>query len=424
MGLCWPGKAQARALAATACSARLVPVGAMPRGAKRARHLFIEGDNLDALKLLHAEFAGRVHMIYIDPPYNTGRQLLYDDRFRGGSANGRFARNHAAWLDMMYPRLLAARPLLREDGLFFLSIDDREAHALRLLMDEAFGEESRLATFVWRRRSGSQDARSGVSVDHEYVLCYGGKKAKLPGEPRTFAAYRNPDNDPRGPWIADNLSAAKPGGDVHYAITDPATGREFLPPEGRYWPYNPETMRRKIAEGRVLFPRRAGGRPMLKRFQAEARSTRRPVSTWMEAAAAENGEFIQLASATSTAATRELKRLFGDKVFLHAKPVRLIRSLLSQGADDADAMVLDFFAGSCTTAQAVLEQNAEDGGARRFIMIEQAAPLPAASAARKLGLASLAALGQERIRRVIARLRKEGVAGGNDGCRVLRVRGR
>jgi len=420
-GLFWPGKAAAGKLAHAPVSARLVSMPGQSRHPRRTRNLVIEGDNLDALKLLQQEYAGRVKMICIDPPYNTGRPMLYHDDFRLSarsyhrlcgaaeekpttSANASFGRTHVAWLSMMYPRLILARRLLSDNGLLFVCIDDREAPTLRLLLDEVFGEDRHLATFVWRRRSGALDAKSGVSVDHEYVICYGKPAARLAGVPRTFRGYANPDADPRGPWIADNLSAAKPGGDVWYPIVDPATGAEYWPPAGRYWPYNRHTMQRKIAEGRILFPRRPGGAPMLKRFQAEARNTHRPVSTLMEATSRETGEAATLVSSSTTAATRELKRLFGDKVFLYAKPVPLLRSLLTQGAAEPDALVLDFFAGSGATGQAVLELNVSDGGQRRFILVQQAEPLPPHSAAHKLGIRDVAALARERLRRVMQQL--------------------
>ena len=395
----WAGKRQAIAELASPPSLRFITSDGADAAHLLRANLFIEGDNLEALKLLRGTYAGRVRMIYIDPPYNTGGDFVYADDYP----------DHASWLSMMYPRLAAGRELLRDDGVIFVSIDDHEVHHLRLLMNEIFGEESFLATFVWKRRSGAMDAVSRVSSDHEYVLCYGRGLGRLSGEPRTFARYGNPDGDPRGPWIADNLSAAKPGGETHYAITDPATGCSYWPPSGRYWPYSPRTMARKIAEGRIVFPRTAGGSPLLKRFKSEARSMFRPVSTWIAPAApsshAGNGVAV-LTSSINTEGTRQIKELFGDKVFSHPKPLSLIRSLLRQGAPEAGDIVLDFFAGSCTTAHAVMEQNIEDGLGRQFIMVQRPEPLEKPIHAGDATLRTIADIGRERIRRAAMLLRK------------------
>jgi adenine-specific DNA-methyltransferase len=272
-------------------------------------------------------------------------------------------------------------------------------------MNEVFGEENFLAVFVWKRRSGAMDAVNNVSSDHEYVLCYGKNSASLIGEQRTFDRYANPDNDPRGPWVADNLSAAKPGGNTLYPVKDPETGHEFWPPKGRYWPYNPTTMARKIREGRIIFPKTSQGSPLLKRFQSEAKSLFRPVSTWVAAANGTNHSSeaapITLTTTINSEGTREMKELFGDKVFLYPKPVSLLRSLIKQGTVGEEDIVLDFFAGSCTTAQAVLELNHEDGQNRRFIMVQLPEPTD------DKDFPTISAIGKERIRRVIKRIQQE-----------------
>jgi adenine-specific DNA-methyltransferase len=406
-GLVWPGKAAALAAADGPASGRLVPCPDEAVRPDAARHTFVEGENLAVLRLLGPDLAGQVAMIYIDPPYNTREAMAYRDDFRGDGEDPR-ARRHAVWLSMMAPRLVLARRLLREDGLLFVSIDDHEVAHLRLLLDELYGEDRFLGTFVWRRRTGALDATSNLSADHEYVLCYGA--GGLAGEPRSFDGYANPDGDPRGPWTADNLSANKPGGNTRYAITDPATGFEYWPPPGRYWPYNPETMAAKIAEGRVLFPGRPDGSPMLKRFQHEARRTHRPVSTWIAAprdARADGSGPMTLTSGHTTEGTRELKRVLGERVFTYPKPVSLLRGLIAQ-ATHGDDLVLDFFAGTGTTAQAVVEANAADGGRRRFCCVQQAEPLAGGS------YPTISALALERIRRVLP----EG-----EGLRVLRLPG-
>lgn len=417
----WPGKRAALREANAPIRMALRPAERESVDFAHTRNLFIEGDNLDALKLIRESYLGKVDVIYIDPPYNTGSDLIYNDRFitakdeylvrsgqvdeAGGKlvanlqSNGRF---HSDWLSMMYPRLRLARQLLAESGILFISIDDNERANLEKLCEEIFGGGNFLGCFVWKRRSGAMDAVTNLSEDHEYVLVYAKAKATLKGVERTFEKYANPDDDPRGPWISDNLSAGKPGGDTHYAIRDPATGNEFWPPKGRYWPYSRTTMAQKIAEGRVIFPKQATGTPMLKRFAAEAMKPTIPVSSWIERPGAGNGQST-LVSPMNSAATRALKELLGEKLFSFPKPVDLVKALIEQGGP-RDALVLDFFAGSATTAQAVMECNASDGGNRRYILVQLPEALDERSEAAKRGFHSIAELSRERIRRAAAKV--------------------
>ncbi|MGY6566996.1 MAG: site-specific DNA-methyltransferase [Halomonadaceae bacterium] len=417
----WPGKRAALREANASIRMALRPAERESVDFAHTRNLFIEGDNLDALKLLRESYLGQVDVIYIDPPYNTGSDLIYNDRFimakdeylvRSGQvdeAGGRLVANlqsngrfHSDWLSMMYPRLRLARQLLAESGILFISIDDNERANLEKLCEEIFGGGNFLGCFVWKRRSGAMDAVTNLSEDHEYVLVYAKAKATLKGVERTFEKYANPDDDPRGPWISDNLSAGKPGGDTHYAIRDPATGNEFWPPKGRYWPYSRTTMAQKIAEGRVIFPKQATGTPMLKRFAAEAMKPTIPVSSWIERPGAGNGQST-LVSPMNSAATRALKELLGEKLFSFPKPVDLVKALIEQGGP-RDALVLDFFAGSATTAQAVMECNASDGGNRRYILVQLPEALDERSEAAKRGFHSIAELSRERIRRAAAKV--------------------
>ncbi|MGL6249823.1 MAG: site-specific DNA-methyltransferase [Billgrantia desiderata] len=417
----WPGKRAALREANAPIRMALRPAERESVDFAHTRNLFIEGDNLDALKLLRESYLGQVDVIYIDPPYNTGSDLIYNDRFitakdeylvRSGQvdeAGGRLVANlqsngrfHSDWLSMMYPRLRLARQLLAESGILFISIDDNERANLEKLCEEIFGGGNFLGCFVWKRRSGAMDAVTNLSEDHEYVLVYAKAKATLKGVERTFEKSANPDDDPRGPWISDNLSAGKPGGDTHYAIRDPATGNEFWPPKGRYWPYSRTTMAQKIAEGRVIFPKQATGTPMLKRFAAEAMKPTIPVSSWIERPGAGNGQST-LVSPMNSAATRALKELLGEKLFSFPKPVDLIKALIEQGGS-RDALVLDFFAGSATTAQAVMECNASDGGNRRYILVQLPEALDERSEAAKRGFHTIAELSRERIRRAAAKV--------------------
>ena len=357
----------------------LEPVPELSCGDADSGNLIVQGDNLHALKALLPRYAGQVKCIYIDPPYNTGNEgWVYNDNVNSPEIRrwlgevvgkeGETLDRHDRWLCMMYPRLVLLKKFLRDDGAIFVSIDDNEVATLRMLMDEVFGRDRFGASFVWKRRSGAMDSINNISEDHEYLLCYLGRSANLKGGRRTFAKYTNPDNDLRGDWIADNLSAGKPGGDTHYAITDPKTGNEFWPPKGRYWPYSRETMKRKIVEGRVLFPSKKTGSPLLKRFRAEAKTEIQPISTWVLPPSSD-GDSTGIVSSQNTQATKIIKTIFADKVFNFAKPVDLIQSVIGQSTEQGD-IVLDSFAGSGTTAHAILKQNAEDGGNRRFILVE------------------------------------------------------
>lgn len=438
----WPGKREALLTANAPIAKTLRPSRAESVDFDTTKNLFVEGDNLDALKLLQENYLGKVKMIYIDPPYNTGSDFIYEDDFAEDSAtyfenskqidqagnrlvantesNGRF---HSDWLSMMFARLRLAKNLLRDDGVIFISIDDFEAANLRALCDEIFGSQNFYCTFVWKRRSGAMDSVDNTSVDHEYVLCYGKSKGRLAGIERTYDGYTNPDNDPRGPWKADNLSAGKAGGDVHYPITDPKTGNQFLPPEGRYWPYSRKTMAEKIAEGRVIFPATSNGRPMLKRFKNEAKFDTVPVSTWI-VSRPEDRISNSLVAPANTQGTRELQDIFGAKLFPHPKSTQLVSSLASQCQLEDGDIVLDFFAGSATTAHAVFAMNANNGSNVRFILIQISEDCEAASQAKKDGFQTIADISKERIRRAGEKILKDNSNKGwnkDIGFRVLKV---
>lgn len=438
----WNGKAQARRIAQTPSTATLRPRPEESKDWDTTGNLYIEGDNLEVLKLLQKSYHKKVKMIYIDPPYNTGKDFVYKDNFRDNLKNylevtGQLdgegnklstnsdtsGRYHSDWLNMMYPRLKLARNLLRDDGVIFISIDDNEVSNLRKLCDEIFGEGNFYASFVWQRRSGSMDSTDGTSTDHEYVLCYGKKKDRLKGLKRTFEKYKNPDNDPRGPWIADNLSAGKAGGDVYYEITDPETGNTFLPPKGRYWPYSPTTMKEKILEKRIIFPKEKPGRPMLKRFQNEAMSDYLPVSSLMRNFTEKSLPSNVLTSALNTRGTSEVQTLFQNKVFTFPKSIILLESLMSQVIERLDSdIVFDFFSGSATTAHAVMDLNSKDGGNRKFVMVQLPEAVDDNSESYKAGYPNICEIGKERIRRAGELIKKE--SGREDldiGFKVLKL---
>ena len=326
-------------------------------GSEPWRNLIIEGDNFDALRYLRMTYAGRVKCIYIDPPYNTGnRDFVYNDRFVDVNDSWR----HSTWCEFMFQRLMLAKDLLRQDGVIFVSIDDNEVAPLRMLMTKIFGEANFVANFIWKRRA-TPDSRNlnGVSGDHEYILAYQCSNGfRVRGREKDFTKYSNPDNDPLGPWMSDNMTGlanATERPNLHYEIVHPKTGTRYPPHPARGWIYGPDRMAELIEKDRILWPKLASGRPRLKRYVTDMQSAVTGYSTILDAPG-------------NVEATKELAELLGPKVFTFPKPSRLIGQLIEQ-ATDPDDLVLDFFAGSGTTAHAVMKQNAEDGGNRRFILV-------------------------------------------------------
>ncbi|WP_372921695.1 site-specific DNA-methyltransferase [Roseovarius sp.] len=413
----WPGKKEALIVSNAPVGKTLRPVKSESVNFGETKNLFIEGDNADALKLLLETYLGAVKVIYIDPPYNTGNDFVYDDRFTQGSnkyleeslqrdpdgnrlvanttANGRF---HSDWLSMMYPRLRLAKHLLTEDGVIAISIDDEEVSNLRNICDEIFGRENFIAQFVWKSRV-SEDTRAttGVSTDHEYIVCYArSDAARFRGAEKDFDKFSNPDNDPRGPWRSADLTGlatkeARPN--LHYDLIDPETGINYgCPPKG--WRYEPATMNLKIEDGRILFPSRPGGRPRHKLFLNEIKSLFKNISSVLNGFSTADG-------------TRELNGLMGGVAFTFPKPSALIQLFVEQLTEKGDT-ILDFFSGSGTTAESVFKQCAADGMSRKFILVqlpeeldrENSAQGAAAELCDKLGVArNIAELSKERIRR-------------------------
>ncbi|MYF76828.1 MAG: site-specific DNA-methyltransferase [Acidobacteria bacterium] len=352
----------------------LRPVRARGLSEKASLHdnLIIEGDNLAALKALLPTHQGKVKCIYIDPPYNTGNEgWAYNDNVNspmmqewlGKVVDREDLTRHDKWCCMMLPRLKLLRELLREDGAIFVSMDDNEVHHLRCLMDEVFGEENFVANIVWQKRYVSNVTAGHLSDMHDHVVCYARNVAsfsvhRLPRTAEQRADYKNPDDDPRGPWRAQDLSASKPYSAGQFTITGP-NGERFDPPPTRYWRMNRAQYQEWLDDGRITFGVSGKGRPMLKRFLSEAQRGLTPNTWWDYRFAGHNKE-----------ATLEMKDLHdGASPFDTPKPVRLLHRIL-QIATDQDSIVLDSFAGSGTTAHAVLAQNREDGGNRRFVLIE------------------------------------------------------
>jgi adenine-specific DNA-methyltransferase len=435
-GLNWHGKRRARQLALTPSSGTLRPCPEDSVDWDTTQNLMIEGDNLEVLKLLQKSYAGKVKLIYIDPPYNTGKDFVYPDDFQdniknyleltgqveGGKkissnteASGRF---HTDWLSMMYPRLKLARNLLRRDGLIFISIDDGEMPGLRIAANDVFGEENFLACFVWKSRQNKDNRNvTGASVDHEYIICYGNS---IRGADRDRSQYSNPDGDPLGDWASANMvgmATADSRPNLHYDLINPETGLNYgCPAMG--WRYDPNTMGRLISEKRILWPSNPDGRPRRKAFLTEMDSDFTGFSTIV-------GDKVFTRDGTA-----DVDDLFDVRVFDFPKPVRLISSLIEQGANNLD-IVLDFFAGSGTTGHATMAQNADDGRNRRYILVQLPEPLDsenkdqktAADFCDKLGKPrTIAELTKERLRRTGNKIRKENpMFAGDLGFRVFKL---
>ena len=398
-------------------------------------NLYIEGDNLEVLKLLQESYLGKVKMIYIDPPYNTGNDFIYADDFmhsqeeenqqmgmydeetgdrlfKNTDTNGRF---HSDWCSIIYSRLMLARNLLTDDGVIFISIDDNEYSGLKEICDEVFGTRCFLATFVWKRRASSQLDKSKCSTDHEYVLAYTGKTFRaFRGIDKDYKGYSNPDNDPRGPWTTGDLTVGMTGDmrpNQYYDLIDPKTGKVYKPNYNRVWSYIPESMAQLIAENRIVFPEDTSKRPMKKRFASELDSDTNPQSTWMDGVG------------MNTEGTKQMYDLFGKAFFSYTKPESLVEALILQ-ATDKNSIILDFFSGSATTAHAVMQLNAEDGGHRKFIMVQLPEKCAENSEAYKAGYKNICEIGKERIRRAGEKIKSESPLTTGDldvGFRVLKL---
>lgn len=409
----WPGKRKAIVEANKSIRMTLRPCLEKSRSWNETENLYIEGDNLSVLKLLQESYLGKIKMIYIDPPYNTGSDLIYMDDFvvdsdeydasiglrdddglklyKNTESNGRF---HSDWCSMIYSRLMLARNLLSADGVIFISIDDNEQVNLKKICDEIFGEVNCVGEIIRKTKSMTADNGSGFNLQHEVLLVYAKDKTQLvlQGEPKAYDNYSNPDNDPNGDWCAGDPSAKSGGPSTHFEIENPYTHRKDLPPMGRYWAFSKDTLQRYISEGKIKFKQnyRDGERGFIfKRYKKDATSLFEPVHSLF---GIENEYMNQ-------AATVEVKKLFGNDVFSYPKPVAFIQKLVKY-ATAKDSIILDFFSGSATTAQAVMEQNAADGGKRKFIMVQLQEPVDESKGAHKAGYETLCDVGRDRIRLV------------------------
>jgi len=418
----WAGKSDAYRVLQTPSTATLRPEREQSVNFDTARHVFIEGENLEVLKVLQKAYFGKVKLIYIDPPYNTGADsFIYPDRFQESKEEylrridelgddgslmreGFFRKNsrenghyHSNWLSMMLPRLYIARNLLREDGVIFVSCDDNEVHNLRCLMDEIFGEENFMAQFIWKSRKFTDTrATTNISTDHEYLLAYSrSTDASLRGVERDESKFANPDNDPRGPWMSRSilgLATKDQRPNLHYEIIEPETGRIFPPNPATGWRYSPEKIKEMIQEGRVLFPAKDTGRPREKKFRKEMQ--------------AEFIAFRSIIDDVHTAdGTQEVRDLFGAEVFPFPKPLGLISRIAEQTLADQD-IFMDFFAGSASSFDAVFRLNAKNGIECKSILVQLPESVLPNSEADKAGYSTIADIARDRIRKVIDRARE------------------
>ena len=375
-------------------------------------NLYIEGDNLEVLKLLQEAYLGKVKMIYIDPPYNTGHDFIYNDRFEMGKqeydqqiglfdeeGNKQFAENsessprfHSDWCSMMYPRLMLARNMLTDDGVIFISIDDNEQDSLKKIANEIFGPGNFIATIIWRKNYAPKSSAQYFSVDHDYILVYTKCSAiwrpnLLPRTEKQNSMYSNPDNDPRGPWRPNNLSARNYYSKGTYPIKCPGGRIIEGPPSGRYWIYSEEKFWQLDKEGRIYWGPDGNNIPAPKTYLSEVKQGIVPQTYWSYEEVGHTQEAKkELLSLLSFATSQD--------VFDTPKPTRLIKRMLQIATTrDGHDIVMDFFCGSATTAHAVMAQNAEDGGNRQFIMVQLPQPI------KSEGFSTLCDIGKERIRR-------------------------
>ena len=408
----WPGKREALLTANAPIAKTLRPCPNESVDFDTTKNLFIEGDNLEALKLLQETYLGKVKLIYIDPPYNTGRDFVYEDDFASSAAeyfskssqvdeernrlvlnseaNGRF---HSDWMSMIFPRLKLARNLLTDDGVIFISIDDNEVARMRNICDEVFGSENFVACIVWQKTLTRRNDARLFSSAHEYVLVYArdigkAKIERVEADEKQRATYANRDNDPRGDWLPIPFHAPNIRPNLTYPITTPG-GRVLMPPAGRCWSTTQEKFKGLVADNRIYFGKDGNGMAQRKKFWAEREEGMVPWTWWPFDYAGENRE-----------ATKELKDLFdNENPFDAPKPTKLIRRILNLVAAQDGDIFLDFFAGSGTSAHALMAVNAEDGINRRFIAIQIAEPCGEDSEAHRKGFPTISAITLERLRR-------------------------
>lgn len=429
--LTWPDKRKAVLLANTPIDKTLRPCREESVDFDNTENLYIEGDNLEVLKLLHETYLGKVKMIYIDPPYNTGNDFVYEDDFtqsmdeyrensgqfdddgnrlvKNMDSNGRF---HTDWLNMIYPRIKLAKDLLAEDGVIFISIDDNEQSSIFDIGNEVFGQSNFVGTILWKKKTNGNNMGFLPPV-HDYIVCYAKNINNISdmGYPVSqeyiSKTFSNPDNDPRGPWTTTDLSANHRG--PYFSIVNPNTGEVHYPPKGRYWVFNENEVKKRIKDGRIIFGKTGNGKPVQKVFIANRKFSKIKADSWWDN------------KGMNEDATKELSELFGEaKLFTHPKPSKLLYNICKICTEDND-YILDFFSGSSTTAHAVMKLNAEDNGNRKYILVQLPEKTDEKSEAYQSGYANICEIGKERIRRATQKITEENPEAKFDGgFRVLK----
>lgn len=434
----WPDKKKSVLLANAPINKTLRPCREESVDFDTTENLYIEGDNLEVLKLLQETYLGKIKMIYIDPPYNTGNDFVYEDDFaqstdeylansgqfdeegnrlvRNLDSNGRF---HSDWLNMLYPRLRLAKDLLTDTGVIFISIDENEVQNMRKICDEIFGEQNFISQLGWQKVYSPKNQARYFSNDYEFVLCYCRNKdvftlGMLPRTAAMNARYKNPDNDPRGDWKPGDCVGNGERKNGYYDVVSPLTGKVFNVPKGKHWVYAPDTMKKMLAENRIYFGKDGNAFPAVKQFLSDVTGRRASSLLLYE----DYGH--------TDMAKKDLIKLFSDLVqvpFDTPKPVKLIKMLSILGTEKDD-IILDFFSGSATTAQAVMELNAEDSSShRKYVLVQIPELLEDNPGAEAIGLHTIADVGKERIRRAGKKIKEDSPLTTQDldtGFRVLK----
>ena len=408
----WNGKSAALRLAQTPSTGTLRPCKEDSKNWDTTENLYIEGDNLEVLKLLQKSYHNKIKMIYIDPPYNTGSDFVYKDDFKDNITNYKKTtgqidnegnklssnsesdgRYHTNWLNMIYPRLRLARNLLCDDGVIFISIDENEVRNLRHVCDEIFGEDNFVGDIIRKTKSTTEDVKSGLNIQHEYLCVYAKKvdNLVLHGIEKDFSNYKNPDNDPNGDWCSGDPSARSGGPSTYFPIKNPYTGREDYPPNGRYWAFSQSTLENYIKTGKIKFRENYKDSERgftFKRYKKDITNLYNSLDSLFGI----DNEYM------NQTATKETHEIINDIVFDYPKPVAFIKKLVYSCLNN-DFIVLDFFSGSATTAHAVMKLNSEDNGCRKYILVQLPELTDEKSDAYKAGYKNICEIGKERIRR-------------------------
>ena len=435
--LTWPGKKEAIVTANTPTTKTLRPVKEKSVNFDTTENIYIEGDNLEALKILQESYLGKIKCIYIDPPYNTGNDFVYNDKFaklekqeliESGRMdengyiltskninNESYGKFHSDWLSMIYPRLKLARNLLSDDGIIFISIDENEHSNLKKVCDEILGEKNFIGDVIRKTKSMTNDSGFGFNNQHEYLVIYCKNIAKtsLVGEGKKLDTYKNPDNDPNGDWCSGDPSAKSGGVSTYFPIKNPYTQMIDYPPLGRYWAFNQSTFKKYIEIGKIKFkqhysPNERGF--IFKRYKKELKTITLPLDSLFGV----NNVYM------NQTATKDLSNLLEKSIFSYPKPVEFIKKIINS-INSKDSIVLDFFSGSSTTAHAVMRLNAEDKGNRKYIMIQLPEKCNENSEEYKNGYKTICDIGEERIRRAAKKIKEETNADIDYGFRVYKI---